>query len=285
MDVGQEITFSEIVDHFSNGTLPKELWDHKAHLMVAFWHNWHFDFDRALNDVRIKIKQYNKRVGTPDTDESGYHESLTIFWMIVVKSYLSEQKFEQLEAAFDKFWKSNQSDKNLFLTYYSPERIYSVKARKKWLNGDLKNVMVGPHLYKNSTHFGMNDDDFTQAFVSHTLSPELFTHEAHLRLAYIFIKRYGIIKALDKVSTSLSDYVGFHGASDKYNHSLTIAAVSIIHHFLNKADGLTFWDFILEFPQLKYEFKSLIDRHYSFDIFHNEKAKKEYLEPDLLPFT
>ena len=59
-------------------------------------------------------------------------------------------------------------------------------------------------------------------------------------------------------------------------------ALSLVIYGQSKTDN--FKDFILEHPQLKNNFRDLIARHYSFDIFKSNEAKSHYLEPDLIPF-
>ena len=51
-----------------------------------------------------------------------------------------------------------------------------------------------------------------------------------------------------------------------------------------KSDSDNFKDFITEFPRLNYNFKELMNFHYGFDIYNSEKAKREFLKPDLVPF-
>jgi hypothetical protein len=133
-------------------------------------------------------------------------------------------------------------------------------------------------------HYLLNDGEFEQKLISGTLDPALFSHEAHLRLAYIHIKKYGLEQAIENICSQITNYVRYLGAEDKYNQTLTVAAVKIVEHFIRKATATTFCDMVLEFPRLKHNFKDLIEQHYGFDIFHSEKAKAEFLEPDLIPF-
>ncbi|MBL7873554.1 MAG: hypothetical protein JNM78_18185 [Cyclobacteriaceae bacterium] len=132
--------------------------------------------------------------------------------------------------------------------------------------------------------FDFIDSEFEQRFKNCELSPTEFTHEAHLRLAWIHINRYGIEQAEKNITTQLQNFVAFAGAQDKFNLTLTIAAIKAVHHFVLKSKSPTFKDFIAEFPRLKYNFKELMTCHYGFDIYHSPKAKAEFLEPDLIPF-
>ncbi|UII77328.1 hypothetical protein LV716_06030 [Flagellimonas sp. HMM57] len=130
----------------------------------------------------------------------------------------------------------------------------------------------------------MTDLEFEQLFATSELPPALFTHEAHLRLAWIHVTKYGITAAVNNVTKQIRQFTRKHGALDKYNHTLTIAAVRAVYHFVLKSKSETFQDFIEEFPRLKFNFKELMVCHYGFDIYNSTLAKQEYLQPDLLPF-
>ncbi|TSE04965.1 hypothetical protein [Aquimarina algiphila] len=133
-------------------------------------------------------------------------------------------------------------------------------------------------------HFELTDKAFENSFTDCTLDPEIFSHEAHLRLAWIHIKNYGIEQAEENIQKQLQNFITFVDAKDKYNKTLTIAATKVVNHFIRQSNSNNFKDFILEFPQLKTRFKQLIESHYNFDIFNSKYAKKEFLTPDLLPF-
>lgn len=133
-------------------------------------------------------------------------------------------------------------------------------------------------------HFQFTNEQFKQQFASCQLNSELFNHEAHLRLAWIHITKYGIDDALENIQSQLKAYVKHLGARDKYNKTVTIAAVKAVYHFFLKSKSDNFQDFIAEFPRLKNNFKGLMGSHYGMDIFNSEKAKKEYVRPDILPF-
>lgn len=135
-----------------------------------------------------------------------------------------------------------------------------------------------------NSHFDISDSEFIDHFNACILNPADFTHEAHLRLAYINIKKYGIKKAVIKIQEQLQRYVEFVGAKDKYNKTLTIAATKAVYHFVLNAKSDNFKDLLLEYPRLKSHFKELMKSHYSYDIFNHDKAKSKYLQPDLLPF-
>jgi len=140
------------------------------------------------------------------------------------------------------------------------------------------------NLYAMEIHFELTDTEFEEKFENCSLDSKVFTHEAHLRLAWIHIKNYGIDKAIDNVRNQIQKYVELLGASDKYNETLTIAGVRIVYHFILKSKRDNFKDFIEENKRLKNHFKLLVASHYQTDIFNSVAARKKYLHPELLPF-
>ena len=134
------------------------------------------------------------------------------------------------------------------------------------------------------SHTKLSDYEFSQQFEKCTLDPAVFNHEAHVRLAWIQINNNGLEKAIENIQRQLQQFVNHVGANDKYHRTLTIAAIQAVNHFIKQSNSSNFKDFIKEFPELKYDFKNLINSHYSFDIFKSLKAKSEYLEPDLVPY-
>ena len=133
-------------------------------------------------------------------------------------------------------------------------------------------------------HFQLSDDEFEQQFINCKIDPAEFTHEAHLRLAYINIGKYGVAKAEENIQNQLKNFVEFVGAKDKYHVTITVASIKMVCHFMLKAKSENFKDFIVEFPRLKHGFKELISSHYGFDVFNSESARTVFVAPDLRPF-
>jgi hypothetical protein len=133
-------------------------------------------------------------------------------------------------------------------------------------------------------HHLLSDVEFEKQFESCLIEPEWFTHEAHLRLAWVHIRQYGIDQAIQNVCEQLIRFTEFVGAKDKYNKTVTVAGVKAVDHFIRRSQSKSFIEFVEEFPRLKLNFRQLMEAHYSVNIFKSESAKAEFLQPDLLPF-
>lgn len=137
---------------------------------------------------------------------------------------------------------------------------------------------------KAKNHWSYNDHQFEDLFERYQLKPGLFTHEAHIRLAYIHINKYGLAQAEKNMCDQIQGFAKSLGGGDKYNETVTVAAVKTVDHFMKKSKSSSVKDFINEFPRLITQFKGLLEQHYGFNVFSDPKAKKEYIEPDLQPF-
>lgn len=134
------------------------------------------------------------------------------------------------------------------------------------------------------SHLSLSDEDFEIQFADTTLPPKLFSHEAHLRLAWIHIQKYGKEQAINNVCDQIKIFDQTHGDGTMFNRTVTIVAVEAVAHFMAKYQTTDFSSFIAQAPRLKTNLKDLISLHYSWDIFNDAAAKKTYVKPDLLPF-
>jgi hypothetical protein len=127
----------ELVAAFLAGTLPKQEWTHQAHLRVGLWHLLRYDAEEALALLRTRIQRYNTSRGTANTDSSGYHETITRFYVWVIGQFLrSADRQKAIDQLAEELIR-RCGDKCLPLRYYSRERLFSVLARRQWVGPDL----------------------------------------------------------------------------------------------------------------------------------------------------
>ena len=133
------------------------------------------------------------------------------------------------------------------------------------------------------SHGQLTDDELEEQFESFRLKPGMFSHEAHLRLVYIHLKKYGIAKAEINMCQQIRGYAQSLNVFDKFNKTVTIASTRIMNRYMEESQSNSFDEFLEEFPSLLSDFKGILKRHYSFNVFGDKEAKKEFQEPDLLP--
>ena len=127
-----------LVRRFEDCTLPREEWTHAAHLTVALWHLLQFDWPEAVARVRAGIKRYNAAHGIPTTPTGGYHETLTLFWLRLVRAFLEAERNEARPLVRLANELASTHDKRLPLKHYTRARLFSSEARARWAEPDLK---------------------------------------------------------------------------------------------------------------------------------------------------
>ncbi len=128
----------EFVAAFESCALPLEKWNHRGHLTVALWYLSHHDQATATSLIRQNILRYIAAHSIVTTKKSGYHETITLFFMRVLSRHLTEvEACESIVGLTNKLLET-YGDKNLPLQYYSKQRLMSVEARTTWVEPDLK---------------------------------------------------------------------------------------------------------------------------------------------------
>lgn len=132
-----ESALDEFLRAFEDGTYPKQHWTHRAHVIMAAARLAASDRYAALALVRRQIRAYNEAQGGENTETSGYHETLTVFWLAVIDDFLRAlpaglSRIERVRRAADEF--GTQS--GLFKGYWSFDITASAEARREWTPPD-----------------------------------------------------------------------------------------------------------------------------------------------------
>jgi hypothetical protein len=116
-----------------------------AHLRVGLWHVRRFGEDGALARLRDAIRAYNEAVGTANTDVSGYHETLPVFYVRVIADVIERQPATALipDGVLEAELIVLRGARDVPMQYYSRERLFSVEARRGWVEPDLRRLPKG----------------------------------------------------------------------------------------------------------------------------------------------
>ena len=120
---------------FERGTLALEDWTHKAHLALCCLYLMNHP-RRATRMLRDGIQSLNRANGVLNTATSGYHETLTLFWIAKVRGLLDVCAGDEL--AVLNAVVNGLANKELVLFHFSRERIMSPEARHSWCAPDLR---------------------------------------------------------------------------------------------------------------------------------------------------
>jgi hypothetical protein len=119
-------------------TLPREDWTHEAHLAATTYlltRRPDVDVDAALPNI---IRRFNESVGGVNDDTQGYHETITRVFLYGVQLFLAEaNRKEPLHELVNELLLSPMGKRDWPLRFYSPERLFSVDARREFVAPDL----------------------------------------------------------------------------------------------------------------------------------------------------
>jgi hypothetical protein len=121
-------------------TLPKTAWTHAAHFAATLW------LLRCRPDVEISrempgfIRGYNEATGGANTERSGYHETITQASIRAARAFLVEAPPRPLFVTCNALMRSRLGSPEWLLEYWTRSRLFSVEARREWLEPDIKRL-------------------------------------------------------------------------------------------------------------------------------------------------
>jgi len=121
-------------------TLPKSVWTHAAHFAATLWLlecRPEVEISREMPGI---IRGYNEATGGANTDTSGYHETITLVSIRAARAFLAEAPAGPLWVKCNALMRSRLGDPGWLLEYWTRPRLFSVEARREWLEPDIKRL-------------------------------------------------------------------------------------------------------------------------------------------------
>jgi hypothetical protein len=129
---------ARVAAKFLDRSLPKPEWTHAAHFAVTLWLMRHRPALDLSTEMAGLIRAYNEASGTPNTDSSGYHETITQASLGAARARLMALPDRPLHEILDALLESPMGESKWLLDYWSRGRLFSVEARRHWQPPDLK---------------------------------------------------------------------------------------------------------------------------------------------------
>ena len=131
----------QIVDEFQALILKKSNWDHKAHLIVGLWFlcKHRNNVNEAYCRLRVGIILLNRKHDTKNTIDSGFHTTITYFWLLQMSAFLeSRDTSEHGESEFNThadalLKESGILEPGYIEKFYNKQVLMSPKARAIYL--------------------------------------------------------------------------------------------------------------------------------------------------------
>lgn len=129
----------------------------------------------------------------------------------------------------------------------------------------------------------LDDQTFIARFESQTLNPAHFTHVGHLRLAWLYLSRNDLDRALALVSSGIKAYAESQGAFEKFHLTITDALVRIIDCRMRAMKAKDWLSFLKENQDLVEDAQSILLEHFSRDSLFSDQARTSLVAPDRKP--
>jgi hypothetical protein len=90
-----------------------------------------------MSNMPPLIRAYNEATGVPNTDTSGYHETITLASLRAGHAWLADRPGAALHVVLEEMLATPIGRSDWLFTYWSKPVLFSVAARKAWVEPDL----------------------------------------------------------------------------------------------------------------------------------------------------
>lgn len=125
-----------ILDGVREHSLPRPEWTHQAHLVFATALLAERGLEQAEAAAPDLIRSYNESVGGANDDTQGYHHTITLLFLRHVDAFLKPYADDSVGARATRLLASPLAASDYPLKFYSRERLFSVEARRGWIEPD-----------------------------------------------------------------------------------------------------------------------------------------------------
>lgn len=130
---GSAAEVEAVVRKFEACAISPSDFKHHAHLTVALWYLWRLSMTDATARMRESLFRFLKHHGA-----QGYNETITIFWLRVVRNFLDDQSPSHNLMEMANELTATYQDSRLIFDYYSKELLATQEARDGWIEPDLQ---------------------------------------------------------------------------------------------------------------------------------------------------
>ena len=118
-------------------------------------------------------------------------------------------------------------------------------------------------------------------FESATLANQSFHHADHVRMAFIYVRLYPPVEALERFSSALKHFAATNGKPNLYNETITWAFLFLIRERMARATkDLNWLEFAAQNPDLLTWKDNVVKKYYRPETVTSDLAKGTFVLPD-----
>jgi hypothetical protein len=131
----------------------------------------------------------------------------------------------------------------------------------------------------------MTDEQFIAQFEDCTLPAEGFHHREHVKIVWLYLRRYPLLETLTRFSESLKRFATSHGKPNLYHETITWAYALLINERMERSGRAESWEEFAARNADLFDWKnSVLNSYYREETLRSEQARKSFVFPDkLLP--
>jgi hypothetical protein len=126
----------------------------------------------------------------------------------------------------------------------------------------------------------MSDEELLARFEDGSLPNGAFHHEQHVRVAWMFIRHYGMPDALGRFSQAIKRFAEAKGAVGLYHETITWAYLLLVAERIARGPGGSWERFAADNQDLLTWKPSVLDRYYESETLKSDLARRTFVMPD-----
>jgi hypothetical protein len=125
------------------------------------------------------------------------------------------------------------------------------------------------------------DEEFIVSFENCTLAPECFHHRDHIRLSWLYLRRYEPLAALARVSEGIKRFATFNGKAERYHETITWAYFFLIRERVERIGAAQTWEEFTSSNDDLFDWKdSVLKLYYNETTLSSVLARRTFVFPD-----
>ncbi|MFS8085386.1 MAG: hypothetical protein ACMG6H_07125 [Acidobacteriota bacterium] len=128
----------------------------------------------------------------------------------------------------------------------------------------------------------MEDEEFIRRFEDCTFPADQFHHPEHVRVVWLYLRRYSVLETLARFSDSLKRFATANGKPNLYHETITWTYVFLINERMNRNGRADTWE---EFASRNADLfdwqNSILKTYYREETLGSELARRTFVFPDL----
>jgi hypothetical protein len=126
----------------------------------------------------------------------------------------------------------------------------------------------------------MSNEELIQCFESDALPENSFHHADHVRLAFAYLGKYPVLRALERFASALKRFATARGKTQLYGETVTCAYFFLIRERMARCEGADWEEFARRNPDLLVWTDGILSSYYRKGTLQSDLAREVFVLPD-----